>query len=115
MPAAPAPGQVDASPWPDSAELLSPGLAVGWPVVHSHVLHPGAGGVASDLAPTVAGEPQTVTGASITSKESQGPHRQAQSSPTLLLYLHYFHFLILLLVFHFKGIYDHILLVKLKT
>lgn len=89
MPAAPAPGQVDASPWPDSAELLSPGLAMGWPAVHSQVLHPGAGGGASDLAPTVAGEPQTVTGAQhhlqgVSGATQAGPE---QSHPTAIFTL----------------------------
>ena len=64
----------------------------------------------------VAREPHTVTGASIPSKESQGATQAGpEQSHPIALFTYYFHFLILLLVFHFKGIYDHILLVKLKT
>lgn len=102
MPAAPAPGQVAASLWPAPTRPSHP--------------QPRPSSWECCLGPGTSGGPRTTGG-----RWGQHPFQEAsgatqagpeQPSPTAL-FTYCFHFLILLLVF--KGIHDHILLVKVET
>lgn len=104
MPAAPAPGQVAASLWPAPTRPSHP--------------QPRPSSWECCLGPGTSGGPRTTGG-----RWGQHPFQEAsgatqagpeQPSPTAL-FTYCFHFLILLLVFRFKGIHDHILLVKVET
>lgn len=108
MPAAPAPGQVAATSWPEWQRPPGPGRPQARPSSWECCLRPG-------LHQRVAKNHRRPLGpASLPRSLRATQAGPEQPSPTAL-FTYCFHFLILLLVFHFKGIHDHILLIKVET